>query len=60
VLTPAAHDVVAQFAEIDQRLRVEFRAGLSRSEREVLADLLLRMERNAAVASENSLVDSDS
>jgi|SRR3954447_9180785 len=49
-LTPEAGPLVEAFREIDRNLRDDLRAGFSRQERHLLADLLERLEENAAVA----------
>jgi DNA-binding MarR family transcriptional regulator len=49
-LTEPAIAVVDAFDIVDEELRAEFRAGLTRQERHQLTELLMRVERNAIVA----------
>jgi MarR family transcriptional regulator for hemolysin len=57
VLTPQAEPIVARCQEIDEHCREAIRAGLTHSERHLLADLLLRLEANAlAVAAGEQLI----
>jgi DNA-binding MarR family transcriptional regulator len=46
--TDAARSVVDQIATIDQALRTQLRAGISRAERQALAQTLLRLQANLA------------
>ena len=45
-VTPAGRELCAAISEIDQVLRDELRAGISRSERQALADVLVRLQDN--------------
>lgn len=47
-LTAAAGAVVADIEAIDVRLRDELRAGISRADRQALAQTLVRLQRNLA------------
>ncbi|MEM9034917.1 MAG: MarR family transcriptional regulator [Actinomycetota bacterium] len=47
-ITPEGKDVVAEIAEVDQRLRSELRAGTTREDRQQLAELLVRLQSNLA------------
>lgn len=49
-ITPAGLALAAQVTEVDQILRSELRAGISREERQQLAAVLLRLQSNVAVA----------
>jgi MarR family transcriptional regulator for hemolysin len=53
-LTPAGDRLVAEFDHADAQLRTELRAGITRRERELLANLLLRLERNAMTSVERT------
>ena len=46
VITDAGRDLAARVAQIDEGLRGEFRAGISRSDRQTLAALLVRLQEN--------------
>ncbi len=46
VITGAGRELAARVAEIDERLRGEFRTGISRSDRQTLAALLVRLQEN--------------
>jgi len=46
--TPTSQAVVAEIATIDRRLRDELRAGITRAERQQLAQTLLRLQGNLA------------
>ncbi len=47
-VTQAGKDLVEPIGEIDRTLRSELRAGVSRAERQQLAQLLLRLQSNLA------------
>jgi DNA-binding MarR family transcriptional regulator len=53
-VTPDGLPLTAAFNEFDLQIRNEFRAGLSRDERRILADLLLRVEENVHAAANRS------
>ena len=44
--TEAGRRLMVDVAEIDKRLRTRLREGIDRSERQVLADILLRLKNN--------------
>lgn len=46
-LTQAGRAKAHDFEELDRELRVEFRRGMNRSERQLLGELLVRLEQNA-------------
>jgi MarR family transcriptional regulator, transcriptional regulator for hemolysin len=56
-LAGEAREVVDAFDAIDARLRAALRAGLTRAERQQLAELLLRVEQNADAAIGEALTD---
>jgi len=56
-LTPAADQYVDAFEEVDKKLRDDLRSGLSRDQRHMMAEGLLRMESNLS-AEKPSAVDS--
>jgi DNA-binding MarR family transcriptional regulator len=45
-ITPAGVELAESIAEVDRVLRAELRAGISRSDRQALAGLLLRLQHN--------------
>ncbi len=45
-VTPAGAELAEAIAEVDRVLRAELRAGISRSDRQALAGLLLRLQHN--------------
>lgn len=45
-ITPDGKDAVTDVAEVDRQLRYELRAGTSRSDRQQLAAILLRLQAN--------------
>ena len=45
-ITPAGTELAGSIAEVDRVLRAELRAGISRSERQALAGLLVRLQQN--------------
>jgi len=49
-ITPSGRALVEQITEIDSVLRAELRAGISRTERQQLAAVLVRLQRNLAGA----------
>ena len=49
-ITPSGRALVDQITEIDSVLRAELRAGISRTERQQLAAVLVRLQRNLASA----------
>lgn len=49
-ITPAGREVSKSIADLDVVLRSELRSGISRPERQALAGLLLRLQRNIAAA----------
>jgi MarR family transcriptional regulator for hemolysin len=49
-LTPSGRALVEQVTEIDGVLRAELRSGISRAERQQLAAVLVRLQRNLAGA----------
>jgi len=55
-LREASRPVIDAFDVVDAELRSEIRAGLTRDERQLLAELLIRVERNAAAATSDALV----
>jgi DNA-binding MarR family transcriptional regulator len=55
-MTPEALELVEEFNRVDAELRNELRAGFSRPERHLLADLLVRIEANAVAAAESTIV----
>jgi len=55
-LREASRPVIDAFDVVDAELRSEIRAGLTRDERQLLAELLIRVERNAAAAASDALV----
>jgi DNA-binding MarR family transcriptional regulator len=46
VATPTGREMALPILEIDQELRRQLRAGISRTERQQLAELLLRLQSN--------------
>jgi len=46
VVTPTGREMAIPILEIDQELRRQLRAGISRTERQQLAELLLRLQSN--------------
>jgi DNA-binding MarR family transcriptional regulator len=44
--TSSGIELAARIADVDQRLRAELREGLTRAERQQLADLLVRLQAN--------------
>ena len=55
-LREASRRIVDAFDVVDAELRTELRAGLTRDERQLLAELLIRVERNADAAASDTLV----
>ena len=55
-LRETSRPVIDAFDVVDAELRSEIRAGLTRDERQLLAELLIRVERNAAAATSDALV----
>jgi len=53
-ITPSGRAVVDQVTEIDGVLRAELRSGISRTERQQLAAVLVRLQRNLAGAIEGT------
>jgi MarR family transcriptional regulator for hemolysin len=45
-ITEPGTELVASIAEVDEILRAELRAGISRAERQALAGLLVRLQKN--------------
>ncbi len=45
-ITPSGADLAASIAEVDRVLRAELRAGISRADRQTLAEMLVRMQQN--------------
>jgi MarR family transcriptional regulator for hemolysin len=52
-LTPAGHEMVDRIAGIDETLRNELRAGITRQERQALAGLMRRLQLNIRGAIDN-------
>ncbi len=52
--TPAGHELVQAFYEIDTAFRAELRKGVSRADRQQLAELLERLDTNIDFAIQNS------
>lgn len=52
--TSAGSALAIDVAEVDRELRAELRAGISRSDRQTLATLLLRVQHNLLHATERS------
>ena len=50
--TAKGTELASEIVKVDEQLRTRLRAGISRSERQQLAELLLRMSANAAAATE--------
>ena len=48
--TPAGAEVAVEIISVDEQLRKSLRAGITRAERQQLADLLVRLSANAADA----------
>lgn len=48
--TPAGDEVAERISKIDERLRIELRAGISRKERRELTQLLIRLRDNVESA----------
>jgi DNA-binding MarR family transcriptional regulator len=53
-ITPSGRALVEQVTEIDGVLRAELRSGISRAERQQLAAVLVRLQRNLAGAIEGT------
>jgi DNA-binding MarR family transcriptional regulator len=53
-ITPSGRALVDQVTEIDNVLRAELRSGISRAERQQLAAVLVRLQRNLAGAIEGT------
>ena len=47
-LTATGRDLVGEITAVDEKLRAELRAGISRAERQALARLLGRLRANLA------------
>ncbi len=58
-ITKSGAELVERFYELDADLRTELRSGISRSERQELANLLVRLTDNAAAAKARSNTDAD-
>jgi hypothetical protein len=56
-ITSAGRELVAQVTEIDRVLRAELRSGISRSERQQLAGVLVRLQRNLDTAIRAGAID---
>jgi MarR family transcriptional regulator for hemolysin len=56
-ITPSGRALVEQVTEVDGVLRAELRSGISRAERQQLAAVLVRLQRNLAGAIEGASPD---
>ena len=56
-ITPSGRALVDQVTEVDGVLRAELRSGISRAERQQLAAVLVRLQRNLAGAIEGTSPD---
>ena len=45
-LTPSGRRISTEIAEVDVRLRNQLRSGFSKADRQLLADLLVRLQAN--------------
>ena len=53
-ITPSGRELVGRVTEVDGVLRAELRSGISRAERQQLAAVLVRLQRNLAGAIEGA------
>ncbi len=57
--TDAGREVVDRFYAVDAEFRQQLRQGISRSERQLLAELLERLDSNITLTRENSRTERD-